>query len=247
MRFLLVLLLLLLCAPAVAAIPVIELDEDTPNQVIAVEALIERFDDPDVIVRYVPWEHSLPAFVAYAKAAATFGDCAVGPLMVSLQDENPQVRVAAAIALEAVGPAAIEAKPLLIEMLQSDDDRTIILACGIIRGIGPEAGGFTDLLIAQLSNENFHVQYWTCRALGGIGTNAVPAVGRLCVLLEDGVASVRRNSATALGDIAIGLDRKSQLDIIYALQLATTDWSHCVCVAAREALLKIENCKKNPC
>jgi HEAT repeat protein len=245
MRFLLV--LLLLCAPAVAAVPVIELDEDTPNQVIAVEALIERFDDSDVIVRYVPWEHSLPAFVAYAEAVATFGDCAVGPLMVALQDENPQVRVAAAIALEAVGPAAIEAKPLLIEMLQSDDDRTNILACGIIRGIGPGAGELTDLLKSQLCNQNFHVQYWSCRALGGIGTNAEPAVGMLSNLLVRGVASVRRNAATALGDIAVGLDQKSQDDIVQALQLATTDWSHCVCVAAREALLKIENFKKNPC
>ncbi len=147
MRFLLV--LLLLCTPASALTTItIELDEDTPNQVIAVEALIERFDDPNVIVRYVPWFQTLPAFVAYAEAVATFGDCAVDPLIVVLKNENPQVRIAAAIALEAIGPAAIKAKPLLIEMLQSNDDHINILACSIARGIGPEAGGLSYWLIA---------------------------------------------------------------------------------------------------
>ncbi len=92
-----------------------------------------------------------------------------------------------------------------------------------------------------------HGQYLACRALGSIGPNAVPAVGKLGGLLEDGVASVRRDSAIALGDIALSLDEKSQLDVVQALKLATKDYSHCVCVAAREALLKIENFQKHPC
>ena len=133
----------LLCSPASGEI---QLDESTPNEVIAVQALIECFDCTDVIVRTEPWYTSLPVFVVYAEAAASFGECAVYPLMVALEDENPQVRTAAAIALEAIGPASIKAKPLLEEMLQSDNDRTKILACAIIRGIGPDAAELVDLV-----------------------------------------------------------------------------------------------------
>lgn len=239
MRFLL--LLLLLCSPAFGEI---QLDGGTPNEVLAVQALIEHFADTEVIIRTDPWYTSLPVFVVYAEAAASFGDCAVNPLIEALMDGNSQVCVAAAIALEAVGPAAIKAKPLLEEMLQSEDDRTNILACGIIRGIGPNAVELINSVMVCLDSENFHVQYWACRALGGIGPNATQAIDRLCELLKDGVASVRRNAALALGEIAIGLDDPT---VIQALEQATEDYSHLVRVAAQEALITIENFQKNPC
>ena len=235
MRFLLA--LLLLCVPACGGST--QSETTAPSKVAAVQALIDRFDDTEIVVRTEPWYDTRPAFVDHAEAVAAFGDCAVDPLIVALEDENPQVRVAAAVALEIIGPAAIKAKPLLEEMLQSDDDRTNILACGIIRGIGgPDAIELTDLVMTLLDNENFHVQYWACRALGGIGPRAAPAAaGKLIELLETGVASVRQNAAITLGNIAAGLEDKSA--VIQALERTTEDYSHLIRVAAEEALTKI--------
>jgi len=235
MRFLFA--LLLLCIPACGGDN--QSETTTPNEVVTVQALIDRFDDTEIVVRTEPWYDTRPAFVDHAEAVAAFGDCAVDPLIVALEDENPQVRVAAAVALEMIGPAAIKAKPILEEMLQSDDDRTNILACGIIRGIGgPDAIELTELVVTLLDNENFHVQYWACRALGGVGPRAAPvAAGKLIELLETGVASVRRNAAVALGDIAAGLEDQSV--VIQALERTTKDYSHLVREAAEEALTKI--------
>lgn len=221
-------LLLLLCVPAC----------NTSKDLITIQALIDRFDDTEIIVTAKPWYQTRPAFVDHAEAVAEFGDCAVDPLIKVLEDENLQVRVAAAIALEAIGPASIEAQPQLEQMLQSDDDRTNILACGIIRGIGPDAAELVDLVVTHLDNENFHVQYWACRALGGIRYNATPAVEKLCELLKTGVASVRRNAALALGEIAKGLYDPSA--VIQALEkVAADDYSYPVRSAARVASTKL--------
>lgn len=236
MRFIF-LLLLLLCSPVFADI---QMDEGTPNKVLAVQALIERFDNTETIVRTEPWLNTLPVFVVYAKAVASFGDCAVDPLIIALENENPQVRVAAAIALDEIGSASIKAKPLLEEMLQSEDDRTVIMACCIIRGIGPDAVELVELVMTCLDHDNFHVQYWACRALSAVGPNATPAVEMLCESLENGIGSVRRNAAIALGNIAGSLDRKSLFAVILALEVATEDRCYPVRVAAKEALVKIK-------
>ncbi len=238
MRFL---LLLLLCSPTFADI---QLDEGTPNEVLAVQVLIERFGDTDIITRTEPWFTVVPVFVVYAEAAASFGNCAVDPLIVVLQDENLQVRVAAAFALEAVGPASIKAKLLLEEMLQSDDDFTITLACAIIRGIGPDAIELVDPVMTCLDHKNFHVQYWACRALGGIGLNATPAADKLIELLKTGVASVRRNAALALGQIYKFRGDQTVNVIRALLQVIENDYSMPVKAAAEEAL---KNIHKLPC
>ena len=237
MRFLL--LLLLLCLPACNG--EIQSETTAPNE--AVQTLIDRFDDTEIVVRTEPWYDTLPAFVVHAEAAASFGDCAVYLLMVALEDENPQVRTAAAIALEKIGPASIKAKPLLEEMLQSDDDHTNILACAIIRGIGPGAADLVDLVKELLYNENFHVQYWACRALGGVGLEAAIVVNELLDRLVTGVASVRRNAALALGEITKSIDNNGP--IIQALeQVIEHDYSVPVKDAAKEAL---KNIHKLPC
>lgn len=239
MRFLFA--LLLLCTPAFGQDIVV--DNELPNATIVAEALIDRFDEPGWVIRPDPMCESLPLFAVYAEGVASFGEAAVDPLIVALEDENPQVRIAAAIALDKIGPPALKASPVLEKMLRSDDDRTNILACGIIRGIGPDAAWLTELVIPLLDHENFHVQYWACRALGSIGHNTgVQAAAKLVELLDTGVASVRRNAALALGNIAGGLDGKSQFAAIQALeQTAANDYSHPIREAAKEALAKIKS------
>jgi HEAT repeat protein len=229
MRF--VFLLLLLVAPVYGENIVLD---DTPNEVVAVQALIDRFDDTTLVIRTDVYAVT-PAFVIYAEAAASFGDCAVDPLIAAL-DEGGQIRLAAAIGLQAVGPAAIKAKPFLIEMLASQSDRENILACGIIQGIGPNAVELVPQLRKLLSSDNFHVQYWACRGLSSIGPGAEDAVHDLLLWLKYGVASVRRNAAIAIGNIGPGLACPL---IIERLTVALDDRSVPVREAAQEALLKL--------
>ena len=243
MRFvtLLLLLLLLLCVLIYGGYTV--LNVSTPDGVLAVQGLIANFDSTEIITETEPWVSTTPAFVIYAESAASYGDCAVDPLIEAL-GEKGQIRMAAAIGLEAVGPAAIKAKPQLIEMLESSSDLDNILACGVVRGIGPGAVALTPLLQKLLHSENFHVQYWACRALSSIGPDAAPAVGELVVVLREGVTSVRRNAAIALGNIAGNLDGKSKWAVINALEQTKDDSSVPVRDAAKEALNKLNTNEK---
>lgn len=223
MRF--VIVLLLLAAPVYGGI----LAANTPDEVLAVQVLIEKFDNANTVTR--------TDFVTFAKAIASFGECAVDPLIEALGKEG-QIRVAAAVGLEAVGPAAIKATPQLIEMLDASD-RDNILVCGIIRGIGPDAVKLVPLLRTLLDNNNFHVQYWACRALSSIGPGAQMATPDLSKELLTGLASVRRNAAIALGNIAPGMTERQLQETITVLEVAQQDGCHPVREAATEALERI--------
>ena len=233
MRFVLPLLLCVLVYGGYTVLNV-----NTPD-VLSVQDLIDNFDSTEIITETEPWVSTTPAFVIYAELAASFGECAVDPLIEALNGEG-QIRVAAAIGLEAVGPAAIKATPQLIEMLEGTNDHDNILACGIIRGIGSDAVKLVPLLQKQLHNDNFHVQYWACRALSSIGPDAAPAVGELVVALREGITSVRRNAAIALGSIAGNLDGKSKWAVIIALEQTKDDSSVPIRDAAVEALTKLK-------
>jgi HEAT repeat protein len=213
------------------------LDENTPNEVLAVQALIDCFDDTDYVFRVDPVLETVPTFAIYAEAAASFGACAVDPLIEALGGSR-QSRVAAAIGLEACGPLAIKARPELLKMFENDG-RDSILACAIIRGIGPGAKEFVPQLTISLQADDFHVQYWACRALSSIGPDASPAAGALIEALHTGVASVRRNAAIALGNIAVNFDGKSKWAVIQALRQTQKDYSAPVRGAAKEALHKL--------
>lgn len=202
----------------------------TPDEVLAVQALIEKFDNANTVTG--------ADFVTFAKAIVSFGECAVDPLIEALGKEG-QIRVAAAVGLEAIGPAAIKATPQLIEMLGASG-RDNILACGIIRGIGPGAVELVPLLRTLLDNNNFHVQYWACRALSSIGPGAHQATSDLCEILIMGIASVRRNAAIALGNIAPGMTLRQLQETINVLEvIKLRDGCHPVRIEAIEALNKI--------
>ncbi len=226
MRFML--LLLLLVSPVFGA--------DTTNEVSSVQVLIDRFDDTGFVYIADPVWDTVPNFVSYAKEAASFGECAIDPLIEALGGSR-QSRLAAAIGLEAVGPLAIRARSKLIEMFENGG-RDSILVCGIIRGIGPNATEFVPQLRPLLSADNFHVQYWACRALSSIGPGAEEAIPDLISALKNGLASVRRNAAIALGNIAGELD--DMQFVIDALEQAQHDYSVPIRQAAVEALTKLQ-------
>ena len=53
----------------------------------------------------------------------------------------------------------------------------------------------------MLKHEDFHTQYYACRALGGIGPKAKSVADELVRLTKEGIASVRRDAAKAIGNI----------------------------------------------
>lgn len=231
MRF--IMLLLLLTAPVYGG----EITPNIPEDVLAVRALIEKFDTPGFVD--VEGRGTIPAFALYAEEVATYGECAVDPLIEALGEEG-QIRVAAAIALDIIGPASIKATPQIIKLLGSTVDRDNILGCGICRGIGRDAVGLVPQLLPLLDADNFHVQYWACRALSSIGPGAYAATDGLNRLLLNGVASARRNAAIALGSIAPGMTQRQLQETRDALTaVAETDGCHPVRIEAIAALKKI--------
>jgi len=215
---------------------------EKPADTIAVETLIAQFDSQDVILRTDAdgcLMYAIPAFSCYAEACAKLDGCV--PLLIDVFDDpasSEQKRLAAACALEAVGPDAMQAEPLLRLLLESPDVGDNIMALAIIRGVGPDAASLLSPVRTLLYAENFHVRYWACRAVASMGDAGEPAVADLCLLLMmDEPASVRRNACIALGEVA-GCSVNLGPAVRVLEEIAADDYSHPVRVAARAALEK---------
>ena len=182
-----------------------------PDKVIPV--LIEHFSDQGFVERFGSDYSVIPLFAVYGVSVAAFGEQALEPLIDALGSDSPQVFLAAAVGLEAMGKPSVKALPQLIVMLESTDTRKRNAAAGVIRGIGPGAADAIPALVKLLHAENFHTQYWACRALGAIGPASVVATEDLLDLLVNGAGSVRRNAAMALGNIGpdIGAEAAGKL------------------------------------
>lgn len=170
-----------------------------PDRVIPV--LIAHFPDPGYLEDFTSGYEVIPLFASYGTSVAQFGETALDPLIGALGSDVPQVYLAAAVGLEAIGEPSVKAMPQLIEMLESTDTGRRNAAAGVIRGIGPGAAEAVPALVKLLHDENFHTQYWVCRALGAIGPASGVAKDDLLDLLVNGAVSVRRNAAMALGNI----------------------------------------------
>jgi HEAT repeat protein len=176
-------------------------------------------------------------FVTSVKAE----EFALEDLITQLQNDVPTVRIEAAIALAKIGPEAIAAEPVLKEMLRGDDELNNALACGIIQGIGGRAVNLIDDISMLLPHENFHIQYWACRALGAIGPLAHRKALVLGPMMMNEEASVRKNAAMALGNIALGCSAEDFRLVIWWLEFAAeNDRCHPVREAAKEALNKLQ-------
>ena len=218
-----------------------------PADTVAVEALIAQFDSTDILIRTDEdgcMMTAIPSFVAYAEAAAKLDGAA--PILAEILagetpdglPRSPQARIAASVALEAIGPEAMIAEPTLREMLASPLPRENIMALAIIRGIGPDAAPLLGHVRTLLHAENFHVSYWACRAVAAMGDAGEPAVGDLCLLLTtDQPASVRRNACIALKEVA-GCSTHLQKVVQILIDVVEGDYSYPVRVEASAALEK---------
>lgn len=140
------------------------------------------------------------------EAAATLGRLgskaapAVPQLAKGLQQNRDwwNVRKAIIEALE-IGPAAADAIPNLVEMMQDKDDDVRKAALNAIRKIGPSA--------VQALSEALPASTWWAKAeilkmLETFGSKAKAALPALIALLNDNDQDVRRRAAMIIGKFA---------------------------------------------
>jgi HEAT repeat protein len=185
----------------------------------AVDPLIAALKDKELLLR--------------ANAAESLGKIkdsrAVDPLIEVLKknDEDPEVRRRASMALGEIGKPALEP---LIAALEDENSS--------VRSYAAEALGFTkdtravEPLIVALGDEEPGVRWDAAVALGKIGDSR--AVESLIVALEDEGANIRGSAAEALGNIG---DNHAVEPLIATL--GDEDWS--VRRSAVDALGKIKD------
>jgi HEAT repeat protein len=139
---------------------------------------------------------------------------AVMPLLVP-SDEDVRYR-AACLVLYTMGEEAVPALPTLVEILEAKQE-PLGPPLYSVEGMGPAGAEAIPALIPLLDHENFHYQYFVCKVLGAMGESAKPAVPKLIDRLENGLPSVRRHAATALGDIGQVAGEEAVLALTAAL------------------------------
>lgn len=142
-----------------------------------------------------------PNWILAFKALGRFGKDALPVLEKEWEGSTPEKRAVLCVAFSELGPAAAPAVPKLVELIEKDEPVNRRQAVGALVAIGPAAAPAVPVLRKVLYHEDFHTQYWACRALGAIGEPALPAVPDLVDRLKNGVASVKRNAAAALGKL----------------------------------------------
>ena len=153
-----------------------------------------------------------------ARAIGAIGPAALPDLIAALEDEHPQVFAGAASAIHRIGPEAKEAVEPLVKLVKKDDPFARHAGIYGLMGIGPEARAAVPALIEALNHEHFHTRYWACRALREIGPEAKAAVPVLVRLLQEDLASVRRHAAQALGGIGPEIGEEAIASLTAALE-----------------------------
>lgn len=165
-----------------------ELEEDAAQ---AVDALIKALQDTDPFVRWA-------AVRVLGKMAPKAAAAAVPGLASVLADENGDVRVTAAAALERYGREAKAAVPALAKAAGGDEAEMSLLAIRALSAIGPEAAPAVPALAKALSAPAATVRVQAAQVLGRLGAAARPAADALKKALDDSDADVRRTAAEAL-------------------------------------------------
>ena len=201
-------------------------DSDPRIQAAAAAALGRLTAQPDVLLPKLLALFDQPAAtplgpLAYvaAEAVANYGPRAVPLLQDAVRDDQPQVRRSAALTICLLGPEAREVVPALIEAFADADlgTRRPFLMNALLC-TREHALPALPLMREFLDDEDFHTQYWACRVLAALGPQAAPAAPRLIELVADGVTSVRRNAALALGQIGPAIGAAGLQVLIRALR-----------------------------
>lgn len=161
------------------------------------------------------------------------GKEAVPELIKALEDEDPEVRSAAAVALGQIGPDAKTAVPNLIWALSDRETEVRMYAALGLRGIGPDAKDAVPELLRALNDDDLSIYIYAGYALGNIGINLQQAM-TITHVLKDNDPSVRTAAARALK--GIGPDAT---DVLPALIEALGDSDPIIRVFTCQAIAKL--------
>lgn len=201
--------------PSRRATAAIALEKLGPDAEAAIPALIETLKDEDPFVRMFA-----------SRALANIGSAALPPLVALVQEQDEEVRNAAAMALGELvssmeeksrrrrGPPRPRVSSLantsdrdiraLVDALEDPNTNVRTSAQKALVAIGTKS---VPLLMEALAHESDVVRESASYTLRRLGAESKPAVPALVQALEDEVPSVRVNAVAALG--AIGRDAES--------------------------------------
>jgi HEAT repeat protein len=157
----------------------------------ATPALLRALKDDNAFVRW-------GAVRVLGKLPPPKQEGAVTELAKLLADENGDVRITTAAALERYGPAAKEAVPALIKALKAEDAETRVWSIQALAAVGPEAKGAVGDLIRSLADREAGVRRAAAEALGKFGPVAKDAALALNKAAEDEDGGVRLAANQAL-------------------------------------------------
>ena len=126
--------------------------------------------------------------VILVQAMGRIGTPSVPTLTEALQDESPQVRLAAAYALGECGSGSREAVPGLVASLRDADREVRVNATRALGRIGPTAKVAIPALIETLRSDDLQLSRDSLDALRGIGEDSIPALAATLPTLEERLA-----------------------------------------------------------
>lgn len=156
---------------------------------------------------------------------------AVPALARGLTDDDYSVRFHSALALGAIGPAAKEALPVLLEARRSDILQDVVDA---LRRIGAAAEEIAPVLVRMTQSEDSDDRRFAAEALVEIGAETDVAVAVLSDSLNDDDSFTRYIAARTLGKIGTRAE-----SAVPALSAALNDENTRVRDAAKAALERI--------
>jgi HEAT repeat protein len=165
-----------------------------PAAAPAVPALIRATNDRNLFVRWAS-SRTLGKIGPAAHEAATL------PLAHRLFDDDLDVRLAAATALQHYGPAATPAVPEVIAALKASDAEMRMAAMRTLEAIGVGAKDAVPAVSAELSDPDVRVRKAAAEVLGRFGPLAGAAEPALRRALNDSSPEVRRAASEALLNI----------------------------------------------
>ncbi len=155
------------------------------------DALVRALADDSSFVRW-------GAARVLGKMAPRAAAKTVPALAQCLDDENADVRVTAAAALERFGPAGNAAVANLAKSIGHKDAETRFWSAKALSAIGPGAKDAVPSLITALSDSQLRVRITAAQALGKTGVATAPVIDALKKALLDEDDEVRQAAADAL-------------------------------------------------
>jgi HEAT repeat protein len=172
------------------AVEVLELLGDAARP--ALPAIADALADPD---RFVRWG-AARAIAYIGPREAPFAVEALGRLLC---DDDDNIRLQAAVTLEAMGPIAQGALPALLKAITTGDAETRVAAIYVLVTMGAQpAAPAVPGLIESLTSTDPRVRRAAADVLGRLGPVAAPAVPALRKALEDEDQEARINASEAL-------------------------------------------------